>query len=181
MHTASGSPSIGPFGLPAESSSSSSLPVLRRSSSLRSPPSLEEYSLEDGRDDGRDESGRSGRVLKRTYQACIRWVAHPRAIWGPCLIDITPVAGVGRRSSRWVPALMTHPSGCNLTFIHVGLQCDSRLPRCTPCANAGTECQQADVRRQTSYPRGYVENLEEMCQVQERESGSGLADRSYAS
>ncbi len=49
------------------------------------------------------------------------------------------------------------------------LQCDSRLPRCTPCSNAQTECQQADVRRQTSYPRGYVENLEETCQVQERE------------
>lgn len=65
------------------------------------------------------------RVLKRTYQACIR-----------C------------RTKK--------------------LKCDSRLPRCTPCSNAQTECQQADVRRQTSYPRGYVENLEETCQVQEQ-------------
>lgn len=47
-------------------------------------------------------------------------------------------------------------------------QCDSALPRCTPCQTSNSECQQADVRRQTSYPRGYVEDLETRCRVAER-------------
>ncbi|KAI0749850.1 fungal-specific transcription factor domain-containing protein [Daedaleopsis nitida] len=38
--------------------------------------------------------------------------------------------------------------------------CDSKHPRCTACATAGTPCQQEDRHRQTLTPRGHTERLE---------------------
>ncbi|KJA23007.1 hypothetical protein HYPSUDRAFT_614687 [Hypholoma sublateritium FD-334 SS-4] len=39
-------------------------------------------------------------------------------------------------------------------------QCDSKHPRCTACATAGTACNQEDRHRRTLTPRGYTERLE---------------------
>ncbi|TFY76485.1 hypothetical protein EWM64_g7527 [Hericium alpestre] len=39
-------------------------------------------------------------------------------------------------------------------------QCDSKHPRCTACAAAGTPCHQEDRHRQTLTPRGHTERLE---------------------
>ncbi|KAI0648883.1 fungal-specific transcription factor domain-containing protein [Trametes meyenii] len=38
--------------------------------------------------------------------------------------------------------------------------CDSKHPRCTACATAGTPCQQEDRHRQTLTPRGHTERIE---------------------
>ncbi|KAI0636191.1 fungal-specific transcription factor domain-containing protein [Trametes polyzona] len=38
--------------------------------------------------------------------------------------------------------------------------CDSKHPRCTACATAGTVCQQEDRHRQTLTPRGHTERIE---------------------
>ncbi|KAG6895194.1 hypothetical protein C0992_002666 [Termitomyces sp. T32_za158] len=38
--------------------------------------------------------------------------------------------------------------------------CDSKHPRCTACATAGTPCHQEDRHRQTLTPRGYTERIE---------------------
>ncbi|KAI9001540.1 fungal-specific transcription factor domain-containing protein [Trametes punicea] len=38
--------------------------------------------------------------------------------------------------------------------------CDSKYPRCTACATAGTACQQEDRHRQTLTPRGHTERIE---------------------
>ncbi|KAF9474668.1 hypothetical protein BDN70DRAFT_959558 [Pholiota conissans] len=38
--------------------------------------------------------------------------------------------------------------------------CDSKHPRCTACATAGTACNQEDRHRRTLTPRGYTERLE---------------------
>ncbi|KZV62773.1 hypothetical protein PENSPDRAFT_657862, partial [Peniophora sp. CONT] len=40
------------------------------------------------------------------------------------------------------------------------IKCDSKHPRCTACATAGTPCHQEDRHRQTLTPRGYQERLE---------------------
>ncbi|KAH9848389.1 fungal-specific transcription factor domain-containing protein [Lenzites betulinus] len=40
------------------------------------------------------------------------------------------------------------------------IKCDSKHPRCTACATAGTACQQEDRHRQTLTPRGHTERLE---------------------
>ncbi|KAI0028955.1 hypothetical protein K488DRAFT_73348, partial [Vararia minispora EC-137] len=40
------------------------------------------------------------------------------------------------------------------------IKCDSKHPRCTACATAGTPCHQEDRHRQTLTPRGYTERLE---------------------
>ncbi|KAL1728187.1 fungal-specific transcription factor domain-containing protein [Schizophyllum commune] len=40
------------------------------------------------------------------------------------------------------------------------IKCDSKVPRCTACATAGTPCHQEDRQRQTLTPRGYTERLE---------------------
>ncbi|TFK91381.1 hypothetical protein K466DRAFT_573711 [Polyporus arcularius HHB13444] len=40
------------------------------------------------------------------------------------------------------------------------IKCDSKHPRCTACATAGTPCQQEDRHRQTLTPRGHTERLE---------------------
>ncbi|KAL1745760.1 fungal-specific transcription factor domain-containing protein [Schizophyllum fasciatum] len=40
------------------------------------------------------------------------------------------------------------------------IKCDSKVPRCTACATAGTACHQEDRQRQTLTPRGYTERLE---------------------
>ncbi|KIM89520.1 hypothetical protein PILCRDRAFT_227592 [Piloderma croceum F 1598] len=48
------------------------------------------------------------------------------------------------------------------------IKCDSKHPRCTACANAGTPCHQEDRHRQTLTPRGYTERLErqlKQCEV----------------
>jgi hypothetical protein len=47
-----------------------------------------------------------------------------------------------------------------LQFTFLSPQCDSKHPRCTACANAGTPCHQEDRHRQTLTPRGYTERLE---------------------
>ncbi|KAG6864634.1 hypothetical protein C0991_008166 [Blastosporella zonata] len=39
-------------------------------------------------------------------------------------------------------------------------QCDSKHPRCTACATAGTACHQEDRHRQTLTPRGHTERIE---------------------
>ncbi|KAG6820488.1 hypothetical protein H0H93_016550 [Arthromyces matolae] len=39
-------------------------------------------------------------------------------------------------------------------------KCDSKHPRCTACATAGTVCQQEDRHRQTLTPRGHTERIE---------------------
>ncbi|KAG5637422.1 hypothetical protein H0H81_004629 [Sphagnurus paluster] len=39
-------------------------------------------------------------------------------------------------------------------------ECDSKHPRCTACATAGTVCHQEDRHRQTLTPRGHTERLE---------------------
>ena len=41
------------------------------------------------------------------------------------------------------------------------LQCDSKHPRCTACATAGTPCHQEDRHRQTLTLRGHTEHLEQ--------------------
>ncbi|RPD61002.1 hypothetical protein L226DRAFT_486060 [Lentinus tigrinus ALCF2SS1-7] len=40
------------------------------------------------------------------------------------------------------------------------IKCDSKHPRCTACATAGTPCQQEDRHRQTLTPRGHTERIE---------------------
>ncbi|KAF9007651.1 hypothetical protein BDQ17DRAFT_1351073 [Cyathus striatus] len=40
------------------------------------------------------------------------------------------------------------------------IKCDSKHPRCTACATAGTVCHQEDRHRQTLTPRGYTERIE---------------------
>ncbi|KAG5717034.1 hypothetical protein E4T56_gene20991 [Termitomyces sp. T112] len=40
------------------------------------------------------------------------------------------------------------------------IKCDSKHPRCTACATAGTACHQEDRHRQTLTPRGYTERIE---------------------
>jgi hypothetical protein len=40
------------------------------------------------------------------------------------------------------------------------IQCDSKYPRCTACATAGTPCHQEDRHRQTLTLRGHTEYLE---------------------
>ncbi|KDR76395.1 hypothetical protein GALMADRAFT_481013 [Galerina marginata CBS 339.88] len=40
------------------------------------------------------------------------------------------------------------------------IKCDSKHPRCTACATAGTACNQEDRHRRTLTPRGYTERLE---------------------
>ncbi|KAI0048973.1 hypothetical protein FA95DRAFT_1490113 [Auriscalpium vulgare] len=40
------------------------------------------------------------------------------------------------------------------------IKCDSKHPRCTACATAGTPCHQEDRHRQTLTPRGHTERLE---------------------
>ena len=42
------------------------------------------------------------------------------------------------------------------------LQCDSKHPRCTACATAGTVCHQEDRHRQTLTPRGHTERIEHL-------------------
>lgn len=67
-----------------------------------------------------------------------------------------------------VPSLGRHrrQSPSRLQFAHtynhfiIVLQCDSKHPRCTACANAGTPCHQEDRHRQTLTPRGYTERIE---------------------
>ena len=41
-------------------------------------------------------------------------------------------------------------------------QCDSKHPRCTACATAGTLCHQEDRHRQTLTPRGHTERIEHL-------------------
>ncbi|KAF5381986.1 hypothetical protein D9615_004227 [Tricholomella constricta] len=41
-----------------------------------------------------------------------------------------------------------------------GDDCDSKHPRCTACATAGTACHQEDRHRQTLTPRGHTERIE---------------------
>ncbi|OCH90015.1 hypothetical protein OBBRIDRAFT_835375 [Obba rivulosa] len=48
------------------------------------------------------------------------------------------------------------------------IKCDSKHPRCTACALAGTQCQQEDRHRNTLTPRGHTERLEHqllICEV----------------
>ncbi|TFK70307.1 hypothetical protein BDN72DRAFT_818996 [Pluteus cervinus] len=40
------------------------------------------------------------------------------------------------------------------------IKCDSKHPRCTACATAGTPCHQEDRHRQTLTPRGHTERVE---------------------
>ncbi|KAI0350042.1 hypothetical protein OH77DRAFT_1593837 [Trametes cingulata] len=40
------------------------------------------------------------------------------------------------------------------------IKCDSKHPRCTACATAGTPCQQEDRHRHTLTPRGHTERIE---------------------
>ncbi|OBZ72673.1 hypothetical protein A0H81_07493 [Grifola frondosa] len=40
------------------------------------------------------------------------------------------------------------------------IKCDSKHPRCTACATAGTQCHQEDRHRQTLTPRGHTERIE---------------------
>ncbi|RDB30994.1 Transcriptional activator protein acu-15 [Hypsizygus marmoreus] len=40
------------------------------------------------------------------------------------------------------------------------IKCDSKHPRCTACATAGTACHQEDRHRQTLTPRGHTERIE---------------------
>lgn len=40
------------------------------------------------------------------------------------------------------------------------IKCDSKHPRCTACATAGTVCHQEDRHRQTLTPRGHTERIE---------------------
>ncbi|KAK2463468.1 hypothetical protein APHAL10511_004554 [Amanita phalloides] len=40
------------------------------------------------------------------------------------------------------------------------IKCDSKHPRCTACATAGTLCQQEDRHKQTLTPRGHTERIE---------------------
>ncbi|TBU27069.1 fungal-specific transcription factor domain-containing protein [Dichomitus squalens] len=40
------------------------------------------------------------------------------------------------------------------------IKCDSKHPRCTACATAGTPCHQEDRHRQTLTPRGHTERIE---------------------
>ncbi|KAH9945483.1 uncharacterized protein BXZ73DRAFT_86951 [Epithele typhae] len=44
------------------------------------------------------------------------------------------------------------------------IKCDSKHPRCTACATAGTPCQQEDRHRQTLTPRGHTERIERQLQ-----------------
>lgn len=41
------------------------------------------------------------------------------------------------------------------------IKCDSKHPRCTACATAGTPCHQEDRHRQTLTPRGHTERVEQ--------------------
>src|SRR5277367_3468898 len=45
--------------------------------------------------------------------------------------------------------------------MHIIQQCDSKHPRCSACATAGTPCNQEDRHRQTLTPRGHTERIEQ--------------------
>lgn len=49
-------------------------------------------------------------------------------------------------------------------------QCDGGLPRCSPCTQSDSTCEQADVRRQQALPRGHVEELESRLDAAEGEN-----------
>jgi len=69
---------------------------------------------------------------------------------------------VGARKSRQVPSVSPDrklpPPLANITLLTT--QCDSKYPRCTACATAGTACEQEDRHRQTLTPRGHAERIE---------------------
>ncbi|TFY56393.1 hypothetical protein EVG20_g8937, partial [Dentipellis fragilis] len=82
------------------------------------------------------------RRLRRSHEACARCRSKK--------IKASP----GGRHRRQFPV-------CSLLtdFLH-SAQCDSKHPRCTACAAAGTPCHQEDRHRQTLTPRGHTERLE---------------------
>ncbi|KAH9029734.1 hypothetical protein EDB84DRAFT_1677050, partial [Lactarius hengduanensis] len=57
---------------------------------------------------------------------------------------------------RQFPGSSSHPP-----ILTVSIQCDSKHPRCTACATAGTPCHQEDRHRQTLTLRGHTEHLEQ--------------------
>ena len=79
-----------------------------------------------------------------------------------CVVPMRHVLVVGARKSRQVPSVSPDrklPSPlANITLPTT--QCDSKYPRCTACATAGTACEQEDRHRQTLTPRGYTERVE---------------------
>src|SRR5271154_6488180 len=68
------------------------------------------------------------------------------------------VQGAGARKSRQVPPGLT--DGNCLSLKSSITQCDSKHPRCTACATAGTPCNQEDRHRQTLTPRGHADRIE---------------------
>jgi len=92
------------------------------------------------RAEGAEDDGPSAsepRRLRRSHEACARCRSKK--------IKASPV-GRDRRQFPWL----------TLFFF----QCDSKHPRCTACATAGTACNQEDRHRRTLTPRGYTERLE---------------------
>lgn len=72
------------------------------------------------------------------------------------LMKLAP--GAGAKKSRQVPPAMTDG---NCLIAKDRSQCDSKHPRCSACATAGTQCDQEDRHRQTLTPRGYTERVEQ--------------------
>ncbi|KAK9452662.1 fungal-specific transcription factor domain-containing protein [Dipodascopsis uninucleata] len=52
------------------------------------------------------------------------------------------------------------------------IKCDRRLPACGPCLKAGKTCQHTDRVKQRTYPRGYIERLEDKIKALELLNGS---------
>lgn len=71
-----------------------------------------------------------------------------------------PVQGVGAKKSRQVPSVTPDGNFPISNPAYLLKQCDSKHPRCTACATAGTPCHQEDRHRQTLTPRGYTERIE---------------------
>lgn len=86
------------------------------------------------------------RRLRRSHEACAR-----------CRSKKIKASPVGRHRRQVPLTTFTLP---NSTFF----QCDSKHPRCSACATAGTICHQEDRHRQTLITRGHTERIEHLLQ-----------------
>jgi hypothetical protein len=104
------------------------------------------------------------RRLRRSHEACARCRSKKIKVstQASAVIFFPPM-----RTSWQVPSVNTAGNFLALPLVLPprlslsALQCDSKHPRCTACATAGTPCHQEDRHRQTLTLRGHTEHLEQ--------------------
>lgn len=85
------------------------------------------------------------RRLRRSHEACAR--CRSKKIKASSLHASGDTDGNFQLACSRIDVQSYHP------------QCDSKYPRCTACATAGTPCHQEDRHRQTLIPRGHTERV----------------------